>query len=466
MDPTDEHADGDRAPGVDGRPGERHGALARAIRVLGRLWLSELGPEDVAPVLGLPVLGPALQGAIDARDGDVAAALVDVAAEHHRLFGIEVPPYESVFVDPSGMLGAPASQRVAERLRRVGWRASGESGTGARVASPDHIGLELLALGDLIEAGASAAADGLVRDHLALWTPPLALALRDLRPPPHPLYAALGELTLDVVLRRLEEAAGGGEGRPEGDPFPDLPPAPRYASSEDEVGASRGGDGGDRVDGDGDGGWGGDDGDRADGDGGGGWGGGEGEGDGPDARGEGDDGDLTDKADGDGSAGSRDDGDRTDGDGGDRSDEDQGRSERRLARRLCVPREAGMFLSRARIRDAARAAGVPAPGGAGGPGGRAGMLADVLRTAGALDALDALVAELDRALAETGEDYAEIARRHPAWNGYAAAWSRRLEDARATIARRSPDRAAPRRPDGGRDVGGSSAGERGALPYI
>ena len=53
-------------------------------------------------------------------------------------------PYESVFVDPSAMLDAPATARVVTLYKRAGWAPP----PGARVAAMDHIGLELRALAD------------------------------------------------------------------------------------------------------------------------------------------------------------------------------------------------------------------------------------------------------------------------------------------------------------------------------
>ncbi len=395
-------------------------ALPRAIRLLGRLWLHELVPEDVDPIRGLPELGPELDEAIRARGGDTDAALVDLAVEHHRLFGIEMPPYESVFVDPSGMLGAPASERVAARLERAGWQQP----PGVRVAAPDHIGLELLALGDLVESGADEAADGLVRDHLALWAPPMVLALEGLGA--HGVYWALGDLTLEVVLGRLaaadigtlaegeresgraasdggaavgsekargeeREASGGTverrDVRVNRDPFPELPPAPKYRGSEVEGETNQGGGG------------------------------------------RGSASDIDGNLDGDG--GSNINGDRNSTSDGDRDGaSDSSSTDRRRARRLTIAREAGLYLSRQRIKDAARAAGLPVPSGA---GERSGVLLDLFRTARAYDAEAALAEELCSVFVEMGERYTAVAARVPAWQRYADAWGERLNRSMAML---------------------------------
>ncbi len=186
---------------------------ANAFRLLGRLWVEELRPEDLGPLRSLPELADAL--------GDAGSAdLTELAVEHQRLFGFNLPPYESLYLDPSGLLGAPASARVADRLRRAGWVAPSDW----RVAAPDHLGLLLRALGDLQAAGDLANARELLSGHLALWAPLCIAALRRLAP--HPFYQALGALTLGTLLNALPE-----EGIPKAD-LPDLPPAPRYRGSD------------------------------------------------------------------------------------------------------------------------------------------------------------------------------------------------------------------------------------------
>lgn len=187
-----------------------------ALRVLGRLWLLELRAEDVSAIATFPELrialgeGPAGAGADEER-------LLALAIEHQRLFGMGLPPFESVFLDPSARLMAPATARVAALYAEAGWTPP----PAVRAAAPDHLGAELLALADLATARPSLA-QRLHTRHLALWAPVCVLGLGACRP--DPFYAALGDLTLRLLLGTLTP-----DPLPEGeDPFPDLPPPPVY----------------------------------------------------------------------------------------------------------------------------------------------------------------------------------------------------------------------------------------------
>lgn len=179
-------------------------SLSPALRLLARFWLEEVRPADVATIAALPGLAETLPAA-------GAAALTGLAVEYQRLFGFNLPPYESVFVDPSGMLLAPATARVEALYRQAGWLPPP-----ARVGAADHLGLELLALADWLAAGQTGPARQLYANHLAVWAPALALTLGRLSPPP--FYAALGELTVELLLAGLPHHLAA-------DPLPMPPPA-------------------------------------------------------------------------------------------------------------------------------------------------------------------------------------------------------------------------------------------------
>jgi len=78
------------------------GSFISALRLLGHFWLEEIKADDAETIAALPELAQTLPH-ID------SAALTDLAAEYQRLFGFNLPPYESVFIDPSVMLMAPAT---------------------------------------------------------------------------------------------------------------------------------------------------------------------------------------------------------------------------------------------------------------------------------------------------------------------------------------------------------------------
>ncbi|MEM7349038.1 MAG: molecular chaperone TorD family protein [Chloroflexota bacterium] len=188
--------------------------VAQALRILAHFWLEEVRPNDAEIITALPELATALP--------DTSIATLDeLAVEYQRLFGFNLPPYESIFIDPSAMLMAPATERVQALYRQGQWRVPSDTRTGA----PDHIGVELLALADWLEARKAPFAHQLQTEHLALWVPPFVLALQRLSP--HPFYIALSDLTVDLVLATLPM------GKPDSPDnlFPDLPPPPVYKGS-------------------------------------------------------------------------------------------------------------------------------------------------------------------------------------------------------------------------------------------
>lgn len=185
-----------------------------ALRILSRFWLEEIREDDQPLLTSLPELAETLPHAIDTN------TLTELAAEYQRLFGFNLPPYESLFLDPSVMLMAPATERVLALYRQVGWTPPT-----TRVGAVDHLGLELLALADFEEQGRMNASRQLHQMHLALWLPVFAQSLQRLKP--HPFYATLLDLTLDLVLDTLPPA--GDDAAPV--PLPDLPPPPVYRDS-------------------------------------------------------------------------------------------------------------------------------------------------------------------------------------------------------------------------------------------
>lgn len=182
-----------------------------ALKILSHFWLEEVQESDDEIIVALPELAQAFSPGPN-RD--------DLAVEYQRLFGFNLPPYESVFVDPSAMLMAPATGRVQTLYQQVGWTPP----AGIRAGAPDHLGLQLLALADWMEQRQTWATNRLLTRHLALWVPAFIFALQRLAPPP--FYATLAELTLELILSTLPAQAV-----PGGDPFPNLPPPPIFRAS-------------------------------------------------------------------------------------------------------------------------------------------------------------------------------------------------------------------------------------------
>ena len=97
---------------------------------------------------------------------DVAAVLPadfdedQAAADHYQLFGFNVFPYQSIFLDPAGLLGGSITDEVVRSYSQAGLSV-GPAGNQATDESPDHLGYELRLMAFLCAAEADAWRDGL-----------------------------------------------------------------------------------------------------------------------------------------------------------------------------------------------------------------------------------------------------------------------------------------------------------------
>lgn len=91
---------------------------------------------------------PALAGVLGA-DGQDAEAL---AAEHYRVLGLNVYPYAGVFLSGDGLMGGVEADACQAFYASVGWEVPNQQ--------PDHLGVQLGALGWLAGAEADALFDG------------------------------------------------------------------------------------------------------------------------------------------------------------------------------------------------------------------------------------------------------------------------------------------------------------------
>lgn len=162
---------------------------------LGRLLLAEPGPGLAALVAELPALCDLAETA--------------TAVDYERVFLRAVPPYESVFRSDDGRQGGPVAAAVAADYTDALFDESAQW----RIASPDHLGLELRFHAVLVDREATAwwadrpdeAAAAIdderrfLAEHLGTWA---FVALRALRP------AATGTpyaVVLDLVEEFLTE---------------------------------------------------------------------------------------------------------------------------------------------------------------------------------------------------------------------------------------------------------------------
>ncbi len=168
-------------------------ARGRAYDLLGGLF--RRGPLRRDHLARVAALAPHVPARVDD----------EVMAEHHRIFGQQIPPYESVFREPTALLGGGISSDVREQMAAGGFAPDDSD------AEPDHVGTELAFLAHLCAAEADAWQDrmlavaprlqALQREFLALhllpWLPAFVVAVRQVD---HGLYAAAAALTLELAV--------------------------------------------------------------------------------------------------------------------------------------------------------------------------------------------------------------------------------------------------------------------------
>lgn len=170
-------------------------ARQRAYHLFGSLFLGGI-TADLLPILRA---APDLAQAAGDFDADEAAA------EHYHLTAVSVFPYESIFRDPSGLLGGEVSERIAALYRRSGFDV---------LSDADHVGHELTFMAYLCAAEADAWAGGddraaalwqsreqaFLAAHLLAWLAPLVAAVEQST---STFYARLAQHTLDLAADHL-----------------------------------------------------------------------------------------------------------------------------------------------------------------------------------------------------------------------------------------------------------------------
>ncbi|MEM4024170.1 MAG: molecular chaperone TorD family protein [Pyrobaculum sp.] len=110
-----------------------------------------------------------------------------------------VHPYESVFRDPSGLLCTDVSAAVLRYYAKFGYAPDLRQ---ARVRCGDHLGLELLFVGQLLEEGKKEVAADFMEKHLGRWGPIAGLAIS--RTAATSFYKALGMLVAEFIAEEYE----------------------------------------------------------------------------------------------------------------------------------------------------------------------------------------------------------------------------------------------------------------------
>ncbi|MBV7331927.1 molecular chaperone TorD family protein [Chloroflexi bacterium TSY] len=125
--------------------------------------------------------------------------------EHEALFGLNVFPYESLYLDRSAMIGGAVTTTVLSSYQRVGYQTS------SAAPSADHLGEELRLLAFLCGAEADAREDQIetftrrmmaeqrrfLEEHLLRWLFP---CIQTIRSESSSIFAVVAELIQDLVL--------------------------------------------------------------------------------------------------------------------------------------------------------------------------------------------------------------------------------------------------------------------------
>lgn len=183
--------------------GQAEKAQARSLTyaLLGRLYLEGVTAVTLPILQQIPQLAISLPPTFEADEA---------AADHHALFGFNVFPYESIFLDDSGLLGGGVTDAVQRSYQNAGFTLTTVN------ASPDHIGHELGLLAQMCADEMDARADKariqfeairskqhqFLQTHLWQWLIPFVLAVRQQE---RPFYTALADLTLEFVADHWQE---------------------------------------------------------------------------------------------------------------------------------------------------------------------------------------------------------------------------------------------------------------------
>ncbi|MCP4360354.1 MAG: molecular chaperone TorD family protein [Chloroflexi bacterium] len=152
----------------------------------------------------------------------------EAAAVHYQLFDFNLFPFETIFLDDSGLLGGRITESVAYSYHAFGFQVE----TAAH--NPDHIRQELAALSFLCLAETDALAKGdggtvvshrrqqikFLQHHLLRWLSPFVLAVQAQK---DAFYTAVAHLTLALIYDHYQDLLSEIERVPEAWTLPTPP---------------------------------------------------------------------------------------------------------------------------------------------------------------------------------------------------------------------------------------------------
>ena len=136
-----------------------------------------------------------------------------LAADHFHIFGLNVLPYESSFLEPNFVFEGPVTERVLTDYWNSGFNPDTKS------ESADHIGWELKFLGELCKKQAEAEKErrrdiasqmlieqlSFLEGHLLRWLPGFVQAVYQQK---MLFYTSLVDITLDIIIDHYQELLG------------------------------------------------------------------------------------------------------------------------------------------------------------------------------------------------------------------------------------------------------------------
>lgn len=171
-------------------------ARAHTYLLLSRLYLEGVTDDLLPYIAEIPELAAAAPRPFD-RD--------QAAAAHYQIFTHDIFPYESIFRDPSGLLGGDYADQVRATYKNAGIRITVDC---------DHIGHELTYLAALCSAESSKLSSPnddaaghfeqlqatFLGEHLLYWLPPLVTSMHYAD---QPFYGTVGQLTQGIIYDHL-----------------------------------------------------------------------------------------------------------------------------------------------------------------------------------------------------------------------------------------------------------------------
>jgi TorA maturation chaperone TorD len=173
--------------------------------LLSNLLLTDPEPEFLAKVKS--VLGDAggLFGEMAESIGGDEEAYLALRLDFTKTLILYVHPYESVFLDPSGLLCGDVSVKVYRFYRSAGFEPDLAS---ARVRCGDHLGVEMAFMAELVKRGDVKLQLRFLEEHLARWGPLAGLAISSTASTT--FYKLLGVAVAHFILNDYEYLKGGG----------------------------------------------------------------------------------------------------------------------------------------------------------------------------------------------------------------------------------------------------------------